>query len=109
MHKAWDCIVVGAGPAGLTAAIYLARFHLSVLVIDAGGGRARSIPCTRNMPGFPDGIAGSDLVDRMRAQAVKYGVTIEDGRVDRLDRALDGFVLVCSPRLLSARTVLLAT
>ena len=50
-----DCLIVGGGPAGLTAAIYLARFHLKVRVVDAGRSRARWIPCTRNVPGFPDG------------------------------------------------------
>jgi thioredoxin reductase (NADPH) len=48
-----DCLIVGAGPAGLTAAIYLARFHLKLRVVDAGNSRAALIPCTRNHAGFP--------------------------------------------------------
>lgn len=63
-----DCLIVGGGPAGLTAAIYLARFHLSVLVADSGESRADLIPLTRNFSGFPDGIAGSELRARMREQ-----------------------------------------
>ena len=64
-----DCIVIGGGPAGLTAAIYLARFHLSVAVLDDGQSRAALIPLTRNHAGFPDGIAGAELLHRMRRQA----------------------------------------
>ena len=72
-----DCLIVGGGPAGLTAAIYLARFHLDILVVDGGKSRAGWIPCTRNVSGFPDGIAGTELLQRMRDQACKYGAKIE--------------------------------
>jgi thioredoxin reductase (NADPH) len=68
-----DCLVIGGGPAGLTAAIYLARFHLDVIVADGGNSRALQIPCTHNHAGFPDGISGLDLLTRMRSQAIKYG------------------------------------
>lgn len=81
-----DCVIIGGGPAGLTAAIYLARFHLDVVVIDAGKSRALWIPETHNHAGFPDGISGGALVDRMRAQAVKYGAKCIQGRVSRLSR-----------------------
>ena len=55
-----DCIIIGAGPAGLTAAIYLARYHLSIRLFDCGTSRAAWIPCTRNLAGFPDGIEGEE-------------------------------------------------
>src|SRR5690606_40787213 len=64
-----DCIIVGAGPAGLTAAIYLARFHLRIRLFDCGTSRAALIPCTHNHAGFPDGISGTELLARMLAQA----------------------------------------
>ena len=67
-----DCIIIGAGPAGLTAAIYLARYHLAVRLLDSGSSRAATIPRTRNHAGFPDGIAGRDLVALMRTQAEHY-------------------------------------
>jgi thioredoxin reductase (NADPH) len=82
-----DCIIIGGGPAGLTAAIYLARFHLDVVVIDAGKSRALWIPETHNHAGFPDGIKGAELLDRMRDQAVKYGTKSIRGRVSRISRA----------------------
>ena len=100
-----DCLMIGGGPAGMTAAIYLARYHLKVRVIDAGGGRATLIPTTHNHAGFPEGIAGAKLVERMREQAVKYGAEVIDGRVDTLSPR-DG-VFVTGDVI--ARTVFLAT
>ncbi|HEV7659217.1 MAG TPA: NAD(P)/FAD-dependent oxidoreductase [Allosphingosinicella sp.] len=104
-----DCLIIGGGPAGLTAAIYLARFHLALRVVDAGTSRAALIPCTRNHAGFPDGISGEELIARMKAQAQKYGAATETGRVTRLDRADGGFVAEWGSGQAAARTVLLAT
>jgi thioredoxin reductase (NADPH) len=105
----YDCLVIGGGPAGLTAAIYLARFHLKLKVVDAGSSRAAWIPCTRNHAGFPEGISGTELLDRMKAQARQYGAAIENERVSRLDRAEGGFRATWGSGSASARTVLLAT
>src|SRR3954452_24784969 len=82
----YDCLVIGGGPAGLTAAIYLTRFPLSIKLVDAGKSRASLIPCTRNHAGYPNGISGAELVARMTEQAQKYGASIVAGRVTRLDR-----------------------
>ena len=105
-----DCLIIGGGPAGLTAAIYLARFHLSVLVVDRGDGRALSIPRSHNHAGFPDGIAGSHLIALMTEQALKYGAQIVQGEVARLHLSFGGN-LTCDweDRSYTARTVLLAT
>jgi thioredoxin reductase (NADPH) len=81
-----DCLVIGGGPAGLTAAIYLARFHLDICVVDGGKSRAATIPCTLNHAGFPDGISGEELVERMKKQAQRFGAKIIDGMVTRLER-----------------------
>jgi thioredoxin reductase (NADPH) len=104
-----DCLVIGGGPAGLTAAIYLARFHLDLQVVDAGNSRASLIPCTRNHAGFPDGISGSELIERMKAQAQKYGASVDCGRVTRLERLDEGFEAEWGEGSVRARTVLLAT
>ena len=106
-----DCLVVGGGPAGLTAAIYLARFHLDILVVDGGKSRAAWIPCTRNVSGFPDGIKGTELLLRMREQACKYGAKIETEFVTRLERDEENglFTATWGSGCRQARTVLLAT
>lgn len=104
-----DCVVVGGGPGGLTAAIYLARFHLDVRVIDAGNSRAATIPMTRNHAGFPDGIAGADLLDRMRTQARRYGATLLSSEVTGLEANADGLRVVAGGEVLDTRSVLLAT
>ena len=104
-----DCVVVGAGPAGLTAAIYLGRFRRDVAVIDAGDSRAARIPLSRNHPGFPDGVRGRTLLARMRRQAERYGASISRGRVEDLRRADEGFRLTVEGGETAARAVLLAT
>ena len=109
MDEPLDCLIVGGGPAGLTAAIYLARFHLDILVVDDGKGRAESIPCTHNHAGYPDGISGKELVRLMREQAQRYGARIKSDYVPRLDRTGDGFCAAWGSGSVEAKTVLLAT
>ena len=109
MDEPLDCLIVGGGPAGLTAAIYLARFHLRILIIDDGKGRAASIPCTRNLGGFPDGISGKDVLARMREQAQLYGAKFDEGYVSRLDRTETGLRATWGEGSIGAKTVLLAT
>ncbi|MES2118954.1 MAG: NAD(P)/FAD-dependent oxidoreductase [Pseudomonadota bacterium] len=106
-----DCLVIGGGPAGLTAAIYLARFHLDILVVDGGKSRASWIPCTRNVSGFPDGIKGTELLQRMREQACKYGAKIVTEFVTKLERDPESglFTATWGSGTATARTVLLAT
>jgi len=110
-EKILDCLIVGGGPAGLTAAIYLARFHLDILVVDGGKSRAAWIPCTRNVSGFPDGIEGKDLLQRMRDQACKYGAKIETEFVTKLqrDEMTGAFTATWGSGEAKARAVLLAT
>ena len=105
-----DCLIVGGGAAGLTAAVYLARYRRRLLVVDAGESRLGWIPKTRNVMGFPDGIRGTELWQRLREHAQHYDVPIEAGRVQRLERGADGlFTATLEGRTLTARTVLLAT
>jgi thioredoxin reductase (NADPH) len=106
-----DCLIIGGGPAGLTAAIYLARFHLDILVVDGGKSRASWIPCTRNHAGYPDGIKGTELLERMRQQACKYGAKIETEYVTKLERDSETglFTATWGSGRANARTVLIAT
>lgn len=105
-----DCLVIGGGPAGLTAAIYLGRFRRQVVVADAGASRASWIHKSHNHAGFPDGIGGADLLARMQEQAVKYGARMARGTVSALARLPDGtFSATLEGATLSAKTVLLAT
>ena len=104
-----DCLVIGGGPAGLTAAVYLARFHLSVTLIDAGDGRAATIPRTHNQAAFPEGISGTELLERMRAQAARYDIRPVAARVDSLRRDPNGFVATAAGTAYPACSVLLAT
>ncbi|WP_298123243.1 NAD(P)/FAD-dependent oxidoreductase [Brevundimonas sp.] len=104
-----DALIVGAGPAGLTAATYLARFHRSVVLADGGDPRAAWIPLSHNMPGFPAGISGDDILARLREQAQEYGARILTGRVERIRREGDHFAVERDQGTVRARAVLLAT
>ncbi|HUG44985.1 MAG TPA: NAD(P)/FAD-dependent oxidoreductase [Sphingomicrobium sp.] len=111
MDKPLDCLVVGGGPAGLTAAIYLARFHLDILVVDAGKSRAGWIPCTRNHAGFPGGISGKELLDRMRSQAQEFGAKIVRDRVTKIERDEESglFAVTWGGGKARSRSILIAT
>lgn len=104
-----DCIIVGAGPAGLTAAIYLARYHLSIRLFDCGSSRAALIPRTHNHAGYPEGIAGVELLRAMLAQAERFGAVREPAKVTRVEPVEDGFVVHAGERRFATRSVLLAT
>ena len=105
-----DCLVIGGGPAGMTAAIYLARFHLSVRLFDAGQSRVGWIPRTHNHAGYPGGIPGTELLERMREQAREFGIEVEDGLIEHLERQGDDFAArLTTGDTIKARTVVLAT
>lgn len=106
-----DVLVVGGGPAGLTAATYLGRLHRRCVVVDAGDSRARWIPESNNCPGFPQGIAGTALLARLRAQAESFGAVLENGLVASLERGKDGIFVAGTPdgRSWRAAAVIIAT
>lgn len=105
-----DCAVIGAGPSGLMAAMYLRRFHRPIVVLDAGESRARWIPESHNCPGFPGGVSGDDLLLRLREQANDYGVVVSQAHVVSLSRTANNFRIDdASGRQFAARSVILAT
>jgi thioredoxin reductase (NADPH) len=109
MPETYDCLIVGGGPAGLTAAIYLARYRRKVLVVDSGKSRAAWIPKTHNYPGFEDGISGKALLAKLHEQAEEYGAELREGEVTKLEESRDGFVATADAKSIPARRILMAT
>ena len=104
-----DCLVIGAGPAGLTAALYLQRFHRAIRVVSLPDSRAMKIECSHNVPGFPGGISGPSLLQRLRQQLAAFGGTVTVAEVTGLRRVGDAFAAEAAGQPLQARRVLLAT
>ncbi|MBM6582550.1 NAD(P)/FAD-dependent oxidoreductase [Microvirga sp. BT689] len=109
-----DCLIVGGGPAGLTTALYLARFKRSFAVVDSGTPRAAWIPTSHNIPVFAEGISGKDILARARANLEQYGVTIQAGRITGLRKQPDRFIAMVEDNdggtgQIAARRVVLAT
>ncbi|MEO8322281.1 MAG: NAD(P)/FAD-dependent oxidoreductase [Bradyrhizobium sp.] len=107
--KSFDCLIIGGGPAGLTAAVYLARYRRRIVLFDAGESRASLIPKSRNYPGFPDGVSGPGLLQALRKQAQAYGIRTVSGRITGLKPEDGGFIATSSGQKVKARVVLLAT
>ena len=106
----WECIIIGAGPAGLTAALYMARFRRKVLVLHDGSARALRIPKTHNAPGFPDGVTGPDLIARMSEHATGFGAEVAEAKIVSAQQNGDRFELLSGDgRSWQARSLILAT
>ncbi|MFS2024772.1 NAD(P)/FAD-dependent oxidoreductase [Massilia sp. CT11-137] len=111
----YDTLIVGGGPGGLTAAIYLRRFTRNVALVDKGNSRLRLIPVSHNYPGFPEGVPGHILLGNLASQLQRYGGSVMPGEIVDL-RIEDGlFVGDYQPEgiddivRIRAHTVLLAT
>jgi thioredoxin reductase (NADPH) len=110
MGEILDCLVIGGGPPGLTASIYLGRFRRRVTVIDKVWSRAEWITLSHNLPGLSNGISGPALLADLRSQARRYGAGLQKAVVDGLRRTDDGrFAATVGGAEVLAHTVLLAT
>jgi thioredoxin reductase (NADPH) len=107
-----NVVILGTGPAGLTAAIYAARANLAPLVLDGRqpGGQLTITSDVENYPGFPEAVTGPDLMDRFRAQAERFGTKFESGTLIAADLSQRPFKLTIEDgEPVSARTLIIAT
>jgi thioredoxin reductase (NADPH) len=106
-----NVIVIGSGPAGLTAALYTARANLRPIVVEGleAGGQLMITTGVENFPGFPDGIMGPDLMAAMRGQAERFGAEMVRGNVQSVDLSHAPFKVVSDEGPILARTVIIAT
>jgi thioredoxin reductase (NADPH) len=111
VHTERNVIVIGSGPAGLTAALYAARANLSPLVIEGfeAGGQLMLTTMVENWPGFRDGIMGPDLMAEMRAQALRFGAEIVQGDVTSVELSKRPFTLQVSGKSFTAQALIVAT
>lgn len=111
MPEVQHVIIVGSGPAGLTAALYAARANLSPLVIEGleAGGQLMITTMVENWPGYRDGIMGPALMDEMRAQAQRFGAIMIPGHVSAVDLTSHPFVVRTSEREYRTSSIIIAT
>jgi thioredoxin reductase (NADPH) len=106
----YDVIIIGGGPAGLTAGLYNARARLKVVLFErlAPGGQVLTTDWVENYPGFPDGVSGFELMDRMKSQVEKFGLEIRNDEIVRLELSESKKVAHTSAEPLETKTVILA-
>ncbi len=111
MQKLYDVVIIGAGPAGLTAAIYAARGAASTLVVagEKWGGQLMLTTQVENFPGFPKGVLGPDLMLKMRRQAEALGAEFLENNITAVDFKVRPFHLSSKSQLLKTKTVIIAT
>ena len=111
MGDARNVIIIGSGPAGLTAAIYAARANLAPLLIEGfdAGGQLMMTTAVENYPGFTDGVMGPELMGSMRGQAARFGTEFVQGTVTSVDLRRRPFVVETAAAAYRARAVIVAT
>jgi len=115
-HTVERVVIIGSGPAGHTAAIYAARANLAPLMFEgfmaggvAAGGQLTTTTEVENFPGFPEGVDGTELMNRMREQSSRFGTRIETETVESVDLSRRPFVVKTSERTVEAQTLIIAT
>ncbi|MGH9000000.1 MAG: NAD(P)/FAD-dependent oxidoreductase, partial [Acidimicrobiia bacterium] len=106
-----DVVIVGSGPAGLTAAVYAARANLNPLVIEGfptAGGQLMLTTDVENYPGFPDGIMGPELMEQMRGQATRFGAQLRAEDVEQVSLAGEVKTVEANGVTYRAKAVILA-
>ena len=111
MREQRNVIIIGSGPAGLTAAIYTARANLAPLLIEGleAGGQLMTTTAVENYPGFTDGVMGPELIGAMRAQAERFGTEFVQGHVTSVDFSRRPFTVSTDDAEYTARAVIIAT
>ena len=111
MKQSEEIIIVGSGPAGLTAALYSARANLSPLLIEGvpAGGQLMLTTMVENWPGYRDGIMGPELIDNLRAQAERFGARIVNGQVQRFDLSESPYTVETSDARYETRALIIST
>src|SRR6056297_688760 len=106
-----DLIIIGGGPAGLTAGIYAARARLDALLLEkiTPGGQVLTTDWIENYPGFPEGISGADLVMKMNEQAGNFDVKVESAEITDMDLSADPKKVVAGDTTYTARAVIIAS
>ncbi len=105
----YDCLIIGGGPAGLSAAIYMGRFLRNVLVLDEGRGRSTYAQMNDNYLGFPNGVTARELRELGRQQAQRFGANFLHCRVDRMIKGPNGFTASTDAGVYTGKTVILCT
>lgn len=105
----YDCLIIGGGPAGLSAAIYVARYNRSCVVFDSNRGRWKSHEINENYLGFPHGVPAKRLRELGRRQAARFGAQVCASKVTEVRKQGDVFVARAGKRAFEGRTVILAT
>ena len=107
----YDLVIIGAGPAGLTAGLYAARARMNVLLLEKAvpGGQIIVTDWIENYPGFPEGISGFDLAEKMKNQAQELGLKIETAEVHSLNITPDAKEIVLKDRTIKAKALIIAS
>jgi thioredoxin reductase (NADPH) len=111
MKDAYDLVIIGGGPAGLTAAIYAGRARMDALLIEmiSPGGQVLTTDWIENYPGFPEGVSGGELVMKMNEQMERFGIAVESAEVSQVDFSEESHRITLEDRSIACRSMIIAT